>query len=220
MDDFRKIDSSGRISQIYSSIPSQLALNKKRYVLSNAINKRTTKKDEELLQDLIDSKTVMICYNSTQPSIALSQTKNLSSYKLYIADIGLFTTLLFNDASRTNDQIYQKLLSNKLDVNLGYLYENAVAQIIKSNDIELYYHTWNKENSVHYYEIDFLVVKNKKVVPIEIKSGNINNFNSFDAFCKKYSHIIGERYIISQKDISNKDMIKIRPFYLTSNILK
>ena len=220
MDDFKKIDPTGRISQIYASIPSQLSANKKRYILSNAINKRITNKDEELLQELIDSKTVLICYNSTQPSLSLSQTKNLNSYKLYISDIGLFTTLLFNDESRTNEQIYQKLLSNKLDINLGYIYENAVAQLIKANNRELYYHTWKKENSTHHYEIDFLIIKNKKVVPIEVKSGIVNNFNSLHAFCKKYSSVVGERYVFSQKDLSNQEMIKMRPFYLSQIILK
>lgn len=220
MDDFRKIDPSGRISLIYQNIPSQLAFDKKRFVLSNALNKRVTKKDEELLSDLIDSKTVLISYNSTNPDISLSQTKNLSSYKLYFSDVGLFTTTLFNDRSKANETIYQKLLSNKIDVNLGYLYENAVAQIIKSTDKELFYHTWKKGVGTHYYEIDFLFVKNQKVVPVEVKSGKILNYNSLTEFCKKYSAITGNRYVISQKDYGTDGMIEIKPFYLTPFIVE
>ena len=86
--------------------------------------------------------------------------------------------MIFNSSLNTNESIYQKLLSNKLDANLGYLYENAVAQIIKSCNKDLYYHTWQKNNSTHYYEIDFLFIKNNKVVPIEVKSGMINNYHS------------------------------------------
>lgn len=220
MDDFRKIDSSGRISLIYQNIPSQLAFNKKRFVLSNALNKRVTKKDEELLSDLIDSKTVLISYNSANPDISLSQTKNLSSYKLYFSDVGLFTTMLFNDRSKASETIYQKLLSNKIDVNLGYLYENAVAQIIKSTDRELFYHTWKKDVGTHYYEIDFLFVKNQKVVPVEVKSGKILNYNSLTEFCKKYSAIAGSRYVIAQKDYETDGMIEIKPFYLTPFIVE
>ncbi len=219
MDDFKKIDPSGRIAAIYNSIPSQLALNKKRYVLSNCLNKKITKKDEELLYDLIDSKTVLISHNITQPSISLSLTKRFDSYKLYLSDIGLFTTMLFNNDYKTDDNIYKKLMANKLDVNLGYLYENVVAQIIKSQNKELYYYTWNKKDSTHYYEIDFLITKNNKVVPIEVKSGLIKNYNSLNAFCDTYSNIIGERYLISPKDLGNMEMIKLKPFYLLPFII-
>ena len=219
MDDFKKIDPSGRIAAIYNSIPSQLALNKKRYVLSNALNKKITKKDEELLYDLLDSKTVLISYNVSEPSIALSLTKRFDSYKLFLSDVGLFTTMLFNNGFKTEDNIYKKLMANKLDVNLGYLYENVVAQIIKSKNKELYYYTWNKKDSTHYYEIDFLTVKDNKIVPLEVKSGIINNYRSLIAFCEKYSKIVGDRYLISQKDLGNIDMIKLRPFYLLSFLI-
>ena len=106
------------------------------------MNKRPTNKDLELLFDLIDSKTVLICYNVTEPSITLNLTKNLSRFKLYLSDIGLFTTMLFNDKSLIDENIYNKLLSDKLDANLGYLYENALAQIIKSNGGDLFYYSW------------------------------------------------------------------------------
>ena len=219
MDDFRKIDPSGRISMIFQNIPTQLALNKKRFILSSAINKRITSKDEELLNELIDSKTVLISYNTTHPSLTLSQNKTLYSYKLYLADVGLFTTMIFNSSLNTNESIYQKLLSNKLDANLGYLYENAVAQIIKSCNKDLYYHTWQKNNSTHYYEIDFLFIKNNKVVPIEVKSGMINNYYSLKEFCNKYSKITGNRYILCQKDFSYDKMIEIKPLYMLPFIL-
>lgn len=172
------------------------------------------------MNDLIDSKTVLISYNSANPDISLSQTKNLSSYKLYFSDVGLFTTMLFNDRSKASETIYQKLLSNKIDVNLGYLYENAVAQIIKSTDRELFYHTWKKDVGTHYYKIDFLFVKNQKVVPVEVKSGKILNYNSLTEFCKKYSAITGSRYVIAQKDYETDGMIEIKPFYLTPFIVE
>lgn len=96
-DDFRKIDPSGRISMIYDSIPSQLALGRQNFVFSSAIKKRVSNKDEELLYDLLDSKTVLACYNVTEPSVSLNLTKDLSDFKLYLSDIGLFTTMLLND---------------------------------------------------------------------------------------------------------------------------
>ncbi len=130
--DFKKNDSSGRISTIYESIPSLLAHNKTSFSLLNILNKKTTTKDEKLLSDLIESRIVYACYNVSQPNISLSLTKNINEFKLYLSDIGLFTPLLFNDKKLVSENIYSKLLSDKLEANLGYLYENVMAQVIKS----------------------------------------------------------------------------------------
>jgi len=218
-DDFRKIDSSGRISAIFDAIPAQLAAKRNRFILSSATGKRTTRKDEELLYELISSKTVMICYNTTNPTIALSQTKDYDTFKLYLSDIGLFTTMLFNHESEVYSTIYSKLLSDKLDADLGYLYENAVAQIIRANGRELYYHTWKPENKSHNYEIDFLIASKMKIVPIEVKSSNINNHKSIEAFSEKYSSVVSRRIMFSQKDVGNKEMLELKPIYLAPVII-
>ena len=215
-DDFRKIDPSGRLSMMYDAIPSQLALGKTKYYLRTALNKRISKKDENLLYELIDSKTVLICNNVSQPNISLNLTKNIDTYKLYISDIGLFTTMLFNNRAIISENIYNKLLSDKLEANLGYLYENAVAQIIKSNDFDLYYHTWYEEDKSHSYEIDFLVSNGNKIIPIEVKSSNINNHKSIIEFSKKYSSSVSRRILFSQHDISNDGMLEIKPLYLAA----
>ena len=169
-DDFKKIDPSGRLSSIYHSIPAQLSKEAKRYSLSKTLGRRKNEKDDSLIYDLIDSKTVIASYNSTDPRVSLSLTKDLSSYKLYIADTGLFVTLMFIDRPATENEIYAKLLADKLPANLGYLYENLVAQMITSTGRELYYHTWEKKGSTHYYEIDFLISNGSKVSAIEVKS--------------------------------------------------
>ena len=75
---------------------------------------------------------------------------------MYLSDTGLFTTLLFNSADKLNTKIYAKLLSDKLDANLGYLYENVAAQMIIASGNKLFYHTWKKTDLAHDYEIDFL----------------------------------------------------------------
>ena len=155
-DDLMKIDPSGKISSMYLSVPSQLA-KKKHFVISSATGKRKTAKDDQHIYELIDSGLVLPCYNVTSPNISLSTTKNIDEYKLYLSDIGLFTTLLFNDSQKGREDIYRKLLSDSLSADLGYLYENVVAQLIKASGRDLYYHSWQKENSTHYYEIDFLL---------------------------------------------------------------
>ena len=219
-DDFRKIDPIGRISAIFESIPGQLALQKNRFFISKATKGRRRVKDEELLADLIDSKTVLLCSNVADPSIALNLTKDFDSYKLYFADTGLFVTQIFNSQLIVGENIYNKLLSDKLEANLGYLYENAAAQIIHSSGRELFYYTWKSENQTHSHEIDFLIVDKAKLIPLEIKSSETNNHKSINEFAKKYSSRISRRLLFSQSDISHEEMLELKPMYLLPQFLK
>ena len=219
-DDFKKIDPSGRLSSIYHSIPAQLSKEAKRYSLSKTLGRRKNEKDDSLIYDLIDSKTVIASYNSTDPRVSLSLTKDLSSYKLYIADTGLFVTLMFIDRPATENEIYAKLLADKLPANLGYLYENLVAQMITSTGRELYYHTWEKKGSTHYYEADFLISEGSKINAFEIKSSGTGKHESIKQFYKKYSKHVRNIYLLSQKDVSKEENLLFKPFYLIPFLLQ
>ena len=153
-------------------------------------------------------------FNTTDPKVSLADTKDFDSYKLYIADTGLFVTLMFIDRPATENEIYAKLLSDKLPINLGYLYENLMAQMIAASGRELYYHTWNKKGSSHYYEVDFIVSDGSKINVFEVKSSGIGKHESINEFCKKYSNIVNKSYLISQKDIGKEKSLLFRPFYL------
>ena len=220
IDDFKKIDSSGLIGKMYKSIPSQLATHKKRYVISQATQKRKVAKDLERLSDLLDSKTVIPCYNTLNPSITLSLTKDEDTFKLYLSDVGLFTTMLFDSEPKTGENIYSKLLGDKLPADLGYLYENMVAQIMRATGRELYYHTWNKEGSTHSYEIDFLIQSGKKIVPFEVKSSPRKTHESIDAFCQKYAKFISHAFLLSQKDVAQEDNLLFKPVWILPFILE
>lgn len=219
-DDFKKIDASGKITAMFHSIPAQLSKDTKRYVISSATGKRKSKKDEELLYDLADSKTVLLTYNSTDPRVSLAMTKDLKSYKMYLCDTGLFVTLMFMDRPAAENDIYAKLLSDKLPANLGYLYENAVAQMIASMDRELYYHTWKKKDTSHYYEIDFLLSMKDKIRALEIKSSGTGKHESILKFREKYSKNVKDTYIISQKDVGKKGNLKFLPVYFVPFLLR
>lgn len=218
LDDFRKIDPSGRVSQLYRSIPAQLAKDQKRFLISAAAGRKRTKDDERLFE-LVDSRTVLISHNATDPSISLSATKSLDSYKLYVADTGLFITLMFYERPNVVNDIYTKLLSDKLPANLGYLYENAVAQTIASAGFELYYHTWEKKGSTHYYEIDFLIPKGTKIMAIEVKSSGLGKFESIRNVIAKYAKTISRAYLLSQKDRAAANGITFLPVYMLPFIL-
>ena len=214
-DDFKKIDASGRISALYHSIPAQLAKDSKKYRISTAIGKKSKAKTEELLYELIDSKTILPCYNSTDPRVSLADTKDFDSYKLYLADTGLFVTLMFMDRPVTENDVYAKLLSDKLPANLGFLYENLVAQMIAASGRELFYHTWEKSGSTHYYEVDFLMSEGSKVNAFEIKSSGSGKHESIKVFDKKFSKNVHDIYLLSQKDVGKEENLLLKPFYLT-----
>ncbi|MDD3337296.1 MAG: AAA family ATPase [Lachnospiraceae bacterium] len=213
-EDFMKIDPSGRLSAMYHSIPAQLSKDVKKYRISTALGKRKSIKDDSLVYDLIDSKTVLPSYNSTDPRVSMSLTKDLDNYKLYIADTGLFITLMFVDRLVAENEIYAKLLADKLPANLGYLYENLVAQMVAASGRELYYHTWEKEGSTHYYEIDFLISHGAKVSAIEVKSSGTGKHESILAFQKRYAKNIRDCFIVSQKDVNKKENIRCIPVYM------
>lgn len=213
-EDFKRIDPSGRITALYHSVPAQLVKNNRKFRITSALKGKKSSKKEELLYELIDSKTVLPCYNTLNPGVSLADTKDMDSYKLYLSDTGLFVTLMFMDRPATENVLYSKLLSDKLPANLGYLYENLVAQIINASGRELYYHTWSKANSTHYYELDFLVMKEGKINAFEVKSSGLGKHESILEFSRKYSKYIQNLYIISQKDAFVDGSLMNKPVYL------
>ncbi|MBR1549569.1 MAG: ATP-binding protein [Bacteroidales bacterium] len=213
-DDFLKIDPSGRVSRMFRSIPGQLSKNAIRYIPYSSAGRMDEEKQAELLMDLTDSKTVNIVYHADDPQVGMGLTKNQDRFKLFVGDTGLFVTLAFWDKDFTENIIYEKLLSDKLPANLGYIYENLVAQMLVAGGNELYYHAWPRDEK-HYYEIDFLVSRGAKICPIEVKSSGYNTHASLDAFCKKYSSRVQWRYLIYTKDLSKDENTILLPAYMT-----
>ena len=213
-DDFQKLDSSGRLETLFMEIPSQLSQNTNRYRPYSAIGEVNSDKMIEFLRSLEDSKTVLISYHSNDPNVGMSLTKDISKYKLFCADTGLFVTLAFWDKDFTENIIYQKLLSDKLSANLGYIYENLVAQMLSASGNKLFYYTWPKD-STHNYEIDFLVSRGSKLHPIEVKSSGYRRHASLDAFCLKYSGLVDKRYLIYTKDFCKDGETILLPVYMS-----
>ncbi|MGN0714662.1 MAG: ATP-binding protein [Anaerovoracaceae bacterium] len=214
-DDFRKIDSTGRLSLVFDSIPAQLNKNASRYQISSVLeNQRADDSFLSLLSELKDSRTVLTAYHANDPSVGLANHKDLTKFKLYLADTGLFTTLAFKDRNFTENDIYEKLLNDKLSVNLGYLYENVVAQLLASNGNDLYYYTFANPSSRHNYEIDFLLSRKNKICPIEVKSSGYNTHTSLDKFIEKYPDRILDKYLVYTKDLKKDKDILLLPVYM------
>lgn len=213
-DDFMKIDPTGRLSLLFDSIPAQLNTNASRYKTSSIIGNESGEKILEFIAELKSSRTVLVSYHVNDPNAGMSNTKDISRFKLFICDTGLFTTLMFKDREFTENDIYSKLLSDKLGTNLGYIYENAVAQILAANGNELFYYTMMNEVSKHNYEIDFLLARKNKVCPIEVKSSGYKTHRSLDVFTEKYSSRILNRYLVYTKDFARENDIYCLPVYM------
>lgn len=213
--DFMKIDSTGKAALLFKSIPSQLEKNASRYQVSSVLENQRNSTVLELISEMESSKTVLVSYKSDDPNAGLTRTKDLENFKLFVCDTGLFTTMLFMDKDFTENIIYEKLLSDKLSVNLGYLYENIVAQILKANGNSLFYYTFLDEKSRHNFEIDFLLARNNKVCPIEIKSSGYKTHASLDAFSEKYSSRILNKYLVYTKDLGKDKNVFSIPVYMT-----
>ena len=213
-EDFTKIDGTGLAGDIYDSIPASLTGNNSRYVYSSAKKGTRSKQIYRLIPDMLSSYTVNIAYHSNNPGVGMALEKDTERFKLFTSDIGLFITLCYKDKDFTENLIYDKLLSDKLDANLGYVYENAVAQILVAKGNNLFYYTEKSETSNHLHEIDFLLSSGTKICPIEVKSGNYKTFKSFDDFCNKFSSRIGEKYIVHTKDYKRENGVTFIPVYM------
>lgn len=213
-EDFQKLDETGRLETLFMEIPSQLSRASNRYKPYTVLGDVNDEKLVELLKDLEDSKTALFSYHSNEPNVGMSLTKDRSKFKIFCADTGIFVTLAFWDKDHTENIIYQKLLNDKLSTNLGYVYENMIAQVLATSGNKLFYYTWPKDET-HNYEIDFLLSRGSKLHPIEVKSSGYKSHASLDAFCHKYSHVVGQRYLIYTKDLKKDYETILLPVYMT-----
>lgn len=211
--DFFKIDSSGRIGRIFENIPAQLNRKVSRYMVKQVIGDTDEKKEDMMLSELAASMTVNMCHHTSDPSNGLAMDFDKDYFKIYTADTGLFVTLAFWDKEVAENEIYKKLLADKLAANLGYVYENIVAQMIMACRSKLFYYTFPSQNR-HLYEVDFLISEGNKINPIEVKSSGYKTYKSLEMFCKKYSSKIKRPMVLSTKEYRKEGNVIFLPFYL------
>lgn len=213
--DFIKIDPSGNTSKMFTAIPSQLANNYARYQVFSATDGVRFDRLRERIYDLQDSMVVNIAYHANDPNVGMALHRAYDRFKMYLCDTGLFVTLAFWDKKFTENIIYEKLLTDKLSTDLGYVYENVVAQMLRANGHELYYYTWPSDTSNHLYEVDFLLSTGTKIEPVEVKSSGYKAHRSLDMFCEKFSSRVKNRYLIYTKDLRKEDNTTYLPAYMT-----
>ena len=214
-EDFHKIDGTGRLSQLFDAIPAQLNQKRSHYAVSGVLSHLRPGRSANLISELLESCTVLAAYQANEPSAGLSFTQDMKRFKLFLSDTGLFVTLAFKDKAFTDNTIYQKLWSDRLPANLGYLYENVVAQVLTAVGHRLYYHAFRRPTTTHSYEIDFLIARESKICPLEIKSSGYKRHVSLDVFGQKYARHIAEKYLIYTKDLQKDQEVLCLPVYMT-----
>lgn len=214
-DDFNKIDPTGNASKMFRQIPAQLTNNANRYLAWSATEGTRNSVLTEIISEIKESMVVNMAYHANDPSAGMALHQDPNKYKMFTGDTGLFVTLAFWDRKFTDNTIYHKLLSDKLSTDLGYVYENVVAQMLKATGHELYYYTFPTESGKHNYEVDFLIADGDKVSPIEVKSSGYKAHTSLDAFCLKFSSRIRNKYLVYTKDLRKDEDVLYLPVYMT-----
>lgn len=214
-DDFNKIDPTGNASKIFRQIPAQLTGNANRYLAWSATDGTRNSALAEILSEIRESMVVNMAYHANDPSAGMALHQDPNKYKMFAGDTGLFVTLAFWDSKFTDNTIYHKLLADKLSTDLGYVYENVVAQMLKASGHELYYYTFSTGSGKHNYEVDFLIADGDKVSPVEVKSSGYKAHTSLDAFCGKFSSRIRNKYLVYTKDMRKDGDVLYLPVYMT-----
>lgn len=214
-DDFNKIDPTGNASKMFRQIPAQLTSNANRYQAWSVTDGKRNSELAEIISEIKESMVVNMSYHANDPSVGMALHQDPDKYKMFAGDTGLFVTLAFWDKKFTDNTIYHKLLSDKLSADLGYVYENAIAQMLKASGHELYYYTFPTDSGKHNYEVDFLIADGDKISPIEVKSSGYKAHTSLDAFCKKFSARIKNKYLIYTKDMRKEKDVQYLPAYMT-----
>jgi len=212
---------ANRIGDIYDAIPGQLQKHEKKFTLSALGDEARMREYNRAFFWLADAKIVNICYNSTAPNIGLKLNEDRTSLKCYYCDTGLLLSLSFNARGIVSNEIYQKLMFDKLEINEGMLVENIVAQMLKASGKELFFYSnYDKEIAENRMEIDFLVQKPEvtsrhNISPIEVKSGTNYTLSSIKKILKSFDQYLSTPYVLHTKDVEQKEGIVYLPIYMT-----
>ena len=204
-----------KVRGIYGQLPGQLSKKEKKYFLSAVSDNARMREYAESFRWLDESRIVNIARNATDPDIALAMSEDFETQKLYSSDAGLLITQAFANRPYTENELYRALMLDKLSVNEGMVAENAVAQALRANGIELYFYSRpDKGDGTGRMEIDFLVRRGDAICPVEVKSGAYQHHASLDKFRRKFGNRLGDAYILYTKDVMTKNDIRHIPLYM------
>lgn len=210
-----------KVEQIFDDIPAQLQKHEKKFRLSSLKKEARFRNYEDALFWLSDAMIANICYNSTAPNIGLKLNMERMTFKCYMSDTGLLISHAFDENGIVSQELYKKLLFDKLEVNKGMIVENIVAQMLVASGHKLYFYSNSSRNDASArMEIDFLIAKSKissrhNISPLEVKSGKNYTLSSLKKFRTKYTEQLYVPYVLHTGDYKEEDGIIYLPLYMT-----
>ena len=210
-----------KVEQIFDDIPAQLQKHDKKFKLSSLKTEARFRDYEDAIFWLSDAMIVNVCYNSTAPNIGLKLNMDRVTMKCYMADTGLLISHAFDENGIVSEEIYKKLLFDKLEVNKGMIMENIVAQMLVASGHKLYfYNNPSRDDASLRMEIDFLIAKSKitskhNISPIEVKSGGKYTLTSLKKCREKYTEQLDTLYVLHKNDLKEEEGIVYLPLYMT-----
>lgn len=219
--DLEKYDSdeNEKASVIFKSIPKQLSNHNSIFRMATVDENARLRSYISAIRFLEESMMINLCRNITKPEVDLEMYAESTKFKMFMGDTGLLISYILQTGNENLNKMYRSLILDDLEMNEGMIFENMVAQMLRAKNYKLYFHEFKycpKENSTEKnYEMDFLIVKGKRLVPIEVKSSGYKNHKSFDYFKEKYQLKLNDRYIVYTKDLAYEDEILYLPIYMT-----
>ena len=209
-----------RVASIFEQIPTFLSQHEKRVRLSNVEEKASYSLYQDTFFWLGNAMMVNECFNCLDPNVGLTMNEDRTLLKCYMGDTGLLVSHAFTETEIADGELYRQILNDRLSVNEGMLFENAIAQCLTANGYRLFFYTrYSEEKHRNDMEIDFLISNGSKtkpkIFPIEVKSGKRYTTTSLERFIDVYSHRIGQAYIIHPKNLQISDRIICIPSYMT-----
>ena len=209
-----------KVLAIFDQIPGLLSRHEKRVVFNRIVEGSSADQYEETFFWLSDSMVANECRRANDPNVGLSLTESDTYIKCYMGDTGLLVSHAFDENELLEDEVYKQILTGKLGLNEGMLYENAIAQMLVANGHRLFFYThYNEEKKRNDIEIDFIISNNSKtrykIFPFEVKSSVNYSITSLTKFKEKYKGRIGCCYIIHPRNLTVKEDILCIPPYMT-----
>ena len=206
---------------VFDEIPAQLQEHDKKFRLAAVDADARMREYGDAFLWLKDAMIVNVAYNSTEPTAGLKLSAEYSTLKCYLADTGLLISHAFGSNAKALDGIVRRVMFDSISINEGMLVENAVAQMLVSQGIELFFYArYDKKNAENRMEIDFLlpdaqITRRKHVSAVEVKSENDYTTSSLDKFRRKFGQSISAAYVVHPGDIRQHDGILYMPVYMT-----
>ena len=209
-----------KVKSIFEEIPSQLQKHEKKFRLSALKEGARARDYETAFFWLDDAMIINSCYNTTEPNVGLNLNKDTNTMKCYMADTGLLISHAFDANEIVSEDLYRKILLDKLEMNSGMIVENIVAQMLRTAGHKLFFYSnssmTDKDSRM---EIDFLIAKSKittrhNISPIEVKSSARYTLTSLRKCIAKYGSYLSTAYVIHPADLKEEDNIVYLPLYM------